>query len=222
MKNTKTTKALKIYETLSHEAFMLKEEASRLHWEEKKYNESRAKHKEAQTKRIAALYAADNLALAMYEEYAQPIIEVFNKYVNKPYGEKTKEKIREEIKAAYNCSIWFERWQTLNSTLHISLLDKNGYCRSNSAAQIEVELNTQHTDNNNKIQKVEAVKLTGKYYHAKKTNPEKAAATYLKEVQKLEEELKKINKKIDQFNDNVKACAMEYLSRAKDYGINNY
>lgn len=60
---------------------------------------------EANIRKIENKILYDNARIALYEEVMPKALEVWNKYVGKPYGKKTAEKIRNEIKDATGC--WF-------------------------------------------------------------------------------------------------------------------
>ena len=50
----------------------------------------------------------NNAKRALYNEVVPAIIEVLNKYNNKPYGEKTRDKISDEIKTATGCRCYIK------------------------------------------------------------------------------------------------------------------
>ena len=56
--------------------------------------------------KIARCYIADNRKVALYNDTITVIKAVYTKYNGKPYGEKTRDKIREEIKKLTGCSVW--------------------------------------------------------------------------------------------------------------------
>lgn len=72
--------------------------------------------------KIAAAYIRDNIKIALYYEVAATVKAILNKYDGKPYGEKTKDKIRNEIKTATGCVVWFEK-----QAINIYELNKAGF-----------------------------------------------------------------------------------------------
>ena len=212
MKNNKTKKALQIYNELSKKARAYKESADNTHWTEHNYKEASELYTEARSAKIAAMYAADNIALAMFEEYAPAVLEIFNSYSGKPYGEKTKDKIYNEIKSKLNCGAWIDSRYSGCQTINIYLLNSEGYHNGGSPDEIEITLNNDILDENNKLQETTARKLTGKYYRAKKTQPEKAAAKYLEACAKMRIFEEKHNKEIAAFN-NLQSSRMRELDR---------
>lgn len=69
------------------------------------HNESVYMGKEANVRKIENKILYDNARVAAFEEVIPKALEIWNKYVGKPYGKKTEEKIRNEIKDATGC--WF-------------------------------------------------------------------------------------------------------------------
>lgn len=124
--------------------------------------------------KIAAAYIRDNIKIALYYEVAAVVKAVLTKYNGKPYGEKTKEKIREEIKAATGCGVWFTK-----NEVNIHELNKEGYT---SPACFEVRVTTPYnnpifTDEN----KINAGALDEVHiYQTYTENPRKAARELIK------------------------------------------
>lgn len=124
--------------------------------------------------KVAAAYIRDNIKVALYHETEAAIKAVLNKYNGKPYGEKTREKIRAELKAATGCAIWF-REQEIN----ICELNEAGYT-SPAGAEVRVTVpydNKIITDDN----RINAGALDAVHIHEKYTeNPRKAARDLIK------------------------------------------
>lgn len=72
----------------------------------------------------------DNARQALVSEVMPAIVEIFNKYAGKRYGEKTKEKINAECKAAVNCAIYIDNRYGNWDDLHIVPLNEKGYSGS--------------------------------------------------------------------------------------------
>jgi hypothetical protein len=95
----------------------------------------------------------DNAAQALFAETINTICDIWNKYEGKPHGEKTAQKIRDELKAATGHSVYIsERWRG-------ALIRIYG---GNGAPFHEIEIcpvsvdNQPATDSNNKIVKIAA------------------------------------------------------------------
>lgn len=60
----------------------------------------------------------ENAKQALFAETIETICEIWNKYENKPHGEKTAQKIRDEIKAATGCRVYIgNKWDDANITI---------------------------------------------------------------------------------------------------------
>lgn len=55
---------------------------------------------------LTLLFQKNNAKIAAFNEFLPVVLEVWNKYSNKPYGEKTKQKIYTEIKERCDCSFY--------------------------------------------------------------------------------------------------------------------
>lgn len=137
--------------------------------------------------KIAAAYIRDNIKIALYYEVAGAIKAVLNKYDGKPYGEKTKEKIKEEIKAATGCGVWLEK-----QAINIYELDNDGY-RNPACYETRVTVpydNPIITDEN----KINAGALEKIHIHQTYTeNPQKAARELIKKHRAAYEATEKLN-----------------------------
>ena len=61
----------------------------------------------------------ENAKQALFAETIGAICEIWNKYENKPHGEKTAQKIRDEIKAATGCRVYVgNKWEDANITIY--------------------------------------------------------------------------------------------------------
>lgn len=70
---------------------------------------------------------SDNYRSVLYAEYLPQILEVLKKYAGKKYGEKTKEKIYQEMKDSLNIGFWIDRRYNTFDYLQFYLLNDEGY-----------------------------------------------------------------------------------------------
>ena len=137
--------------------------------------------------KIAAAYIRDNIKIALYYEVAAALKDVLTKYNGKPYGPKTKDNIRNELKAATGCAIWFE-----TQAINIHELDKNGYT---TPAGFEIRVTTAY--NNPLItadNRINAGALENVNIHLNYTeNPRKAARELIKKHRAAYAEVEKLN-----------------------------
>lgn len=69
----------------------------------------------------------DNYRTALYMEYLPRILDVLKKYAGKKYGEKTKEKIQQEMKDNLHIGFWIDRRYNTFDYLQFYLLNDEGY-----------------------------------------------------------------------------------------------
>lgn len=140
-----------------------------------------------------------NAKIALYNEVLPQVLEVLEKYKNKPYGPKTEEKIKNEIKGKTNCGFYIsERYSS--QEYHIFPLEfiSNDY---------NIECGTKYIDGkqkklleDNKIQVPELNDLTI-YYSSKE---------YIDNIPKRIKELKKLYKKAYEKQKELEAICSEY------------
>lgn len=144
-----------------------------------------------------------NAKIALYSETMPTVLKVLAKYKNKPYGPKTEQKIRDEIKEKINCSFFIsERYSS--QEYHIIPLEfiNNDY---------NIECGTKCIDGkqknllyDNKIQVPELNDLTI-YYSSKE---------YIDNIPKRIKELKKLYKKAYEKQQELEKICSEYNSLA--------
>jgi hypothetical protein len=76
--------------------------------------------------RIANKFLYDNARLALYADVMPIVLDVFRAYSGKAYGEKTKAKINDEIKARANCHVYIEQ-TSYSCYINVVPLNKDGY-----------------------------------------------------------------------------------------------
>lgn len=75
--------------------------------------------------KICGKYLQNNAKLALFNEVAPKILKILAKYNGKPFGEKTKQKIWEEIKTETNCSFYFSDRYGDMQEIHIKDWERN-------------------------------------------------------------------------------------------------
>lgn len=125
-----------------------------------------------------------NAKVALYNETLPVILEVLAKYKNKPYGPKTEQKIKDEIKEKTKCGFYISKRYS-SQEYHIFPLKFNG-------STYDIECGTKYIDGkqkklleDNKIQVPELNDLT-LYYSSKE---------YIDNIPKRIKDLKKLYKK---------------------------
>lgn len=145
----------------------------------------------------------NNAKIALYSETLPVVLEVLAKYKNKPYGPKTEEKIRDEIKEKINCSFYIsDRYNS--QEYHIIPLEY-------SCNTYNIECGPQYIDgkqkkllDDNKIQALELSDIT-LYYTSKE---------YIDNIPKRIKELKRLYKKAYEKQQELEKICSEYNSLA--------
>lgn len=144
-----------------------------------------------------------NAKIALFNEAMPIVLEVLTKYKNKPYGPKTEEKIKDEIKEKTNCSFYISTRYSSQS-YHIIPLEfsNNNY---------NIECGTKYIDgkqkkllDENKIQVLNFNDLT-LYYTSKE---------YIDNIPKRIKELKRLYKKAYEKQQELAAICSEYNNLA--------
>ena len=71
----------------------------------------------------------DNKRQMLYRSVMPHILDILHKYNGKQYGERTREKMREELKEKCNCSFYLSNGY--GADISIAPLDKNGFSGTN-------------------------------------------------------------------------------------------
>ena len=142
-----------------------------------------------------------NAKIALYNETIPVVLEVLAKYKNKPYGPKTEQKIRDEIKERTNCSFYISD-RCSSQEYHIIPLEFNHN-------YYDIECGTKYIDgkqknllDDNKIQVPELKDLTI-YYSSKE---------YIDNIPKRIKELKRLYKKAYEKQQELEKICIEYNS----------
>ena len=143
-----------------------------------------------------------NAKIALFNEITPIVLEVLAKYKNKPYGPKTEQKIRDEIKEKTNCSFFIS--DRYIQEYHIIPLEfsNNDYNIECGAKCIDGKRKKLLDDN--KIQVPELNDLT-LYYTSKE---------YIDNIQKRIKELKKLYKKAYEKQQELEKICSKYNSLA--------
>jgi hypothetical protein len=144
-----------------------------------------------------------NAKIALYNENMPVVLEVLSKYKNKPYGPKTEEKIKDEIKEKTNCIFYIsERYNS--QEYHIIPLEfsNNNYNIECGAKYIDGK--QKKLLDENKIQVLEFSDIT-LYYTSKE---------YIDNIPKRIKQLKKLYKKAVEKQKELDAACSEFNSLA--------
>lgn len=125
-----------------------------------------------------------NAKIALFNEVIPQVLEVLEKYKNKPYGPRTEEKIKDEIKEKAKCGFYISKRYSLQE-YHIFPLEFNGNTYDIECGTKFIDGKQKNLLDDNKIQVPELNNLT-LYYTSKE---------YIDNIPKRIKELKKLYKK---------------------------
>lgn len=140
-----------------------------------------------------------NAKIALYTETMPIVLEVLAKYKNKPYGPKTEEKIKDEIKEKKNCSFYISS-RYGSQTYHIIPLEFSGNTYNIECGSKCIDGKQKNLLDDNKIQVLEFSEIT-LYYSSKE---------YIENIPKRIKELKKLYKKAYEKQQELAALCSEY------------
>lgn len=144
-----------------------------------------------------------NAKIALFNEVMPQVLEVLAKYKNKPYGPKTEEKIRDEIKEKTNCSFYIsDRYSS--QEYHIIPLEFSGNTYNIECGPQCIDGKQKKLLDDNKIQVLELSDIT--IYYASKE--------YIDNIPKRIKDLKRLYKKAYEKQQELDALCSEYNSLA--------
>lgn len=152
---------------------------------------------------IAIKILNSNAKIALYSDTLPIVLEVLAKYKNKPYGSKTEEKIKDEIKEKTNCSFYIsDRYNS--QEYHIIPLEFSSNTYNIECGAKYIDGKQKKLLEENKIQVLEFSDIT-LYYTSKE---------YIDNIQKRIKELKRLYKKAYEKQQELEKICSEYNSLA--------
>lgn len=142
-----------------------------------------------------------NAKIALYNETLPVVLEVLTKYKNKPYGPKTEQKIKDEIKEKTKCGFYISKRYS-SQEYHISSLEFSGSAYDIVCGTKFIEGKQKNLLDDNKIQVPELNDLT-LYYTSKE---------YIDNIPKRIKDLKRLYKKAYEKQQELDAICSEYNS----------
>lgn len=140
-----------------------------------------------------------NAKIALYNETLPVVLEVLAKYKNKPYGPKTEQKIKDEIKEKTNCGFYISGRYSFQE-YHIFPLEFSGNTYNIECGTKYIEGKQKNLLDDNKIQVPELKDLTI-YYSSKE---------YIDNIPKRIKDLKRLYKKAYEKQQEFAALCNEY------------
>lgn len=144
-----------------------------------------------------------NAKIALYTETMPIVLETLAKYKGKPYGPKTEEKIKDEIKEKTNCSFYISsRYES--QEYHIIPLEFSGNTYNIECGPKYIDGKQKKLLDDNKIQALEFSDIT-LYYTSKE---------YIENIPKRIKELKRLYKKAYEKQQELEKICSEYNNLA--------
>ena len=152
----------------------------------------------------------DNARRMLFAEVIGKILDIWNSYKGKPYGDKTKEKIRNQIKEATGCWAYFHGNELSLSVAHDVDNELSMYFGYRGG----------FIDDNNKIREVIVEEVTLNYCHEYEHNPHELAERIYEQKKVLEAELVAYQQKLSDFNKMLPStCEHMYINTPSWYNI---
>ena len=142
-----------------------------------------------------------NAKIALYNEVMPQVLKVLEKYKNKPYGPKTEQKIKDEIKEKTKCGFYISVRYSLQE-YHVFPLEFHGNTYDIECGTKFIDGKQKNLLEDNKIQVPELKDLTI-YYSSKE---------YIDNIPKRIKELKKLHKKAYEKQKELEKICSEYNS----------
>ena len=166
----------------------------------------------------------DNTRRMIYDATIPAILDILTKWNGKPYGEKTKQKISDEMKTRFNCALYLSN--TYGGEIDLVPLNGEGYTNYNfkySDFDIYTRYNKDgkqsHILNDNKINgEITAADLELSNCPAIVADPAARAAEILSEFAELKAKQEELEKEITRFNNLLPSSIdRRHISTFKSY-----
>ena len=159
----------------------------------------------------------DNARRMLFAEVIEKILGIWNSYKGKPYGDKTKEKIRNQIKEATGCWAYFHGNELSLSVAHDVDNELSMYFGYRDG---DIYTRGGFIDDNNKIREVIVEEVTLNYCHEYEPNPHELAERIYEQKKVLEAELVAYQYKLSEFNKMLPStCEHMYINIPHWYNI---
>lgn len=159
----------------------------------------------------------DNARRMLYAEVIEKILGIWNSYKGKPYGDKTKEKIRNQIKEATGCWAYFKRDDMSLSVAHDVDNALSMYFGYN---EFDIIARYGFISDSNKILEVAIADAPLCYCREYEPNPHELAERIYEQKKVLEAELVAYQQKLSDFNKMLPStCEHMYINTPSWYNI---
>lgn len=187
-------------------------ELLKLKKENEKLEEIRNGNENETKKQIKIILQKNNIKIAFFEDVAPVIVKVWNKYEGKQAGEKTRQRIAEEIEKIFNDSIFcyiFRSEYYPTTTITITTKDSTGNCTGNEKVTIITNnINSKPIDLTNKINSIKIEELR-----------EQDTTTYIDDLNKATSEIIELHAQAEQKQNEINAISSK-IRNLSNFKIN--
>lgn len=163
-------------------------------------------------KRIKIILQKNNIKIAFFEYVAPAVVDIWNKYEGKQAGEKTRQRIAEEIEDFFDNSIFcyiFRAEYYPTTTITITTKDSTGkYSENEKIAIITNNINTKPIDQTNKINSIKIEDLR-----------EQDAKTFIEDLDKTTGEIIELHAQAEKKQDEINAISSK-IRNLSNFKIN--
>lgn len=183
----------------------------------KKLEQLRANTKDTTSDKIAIMLQQDNIKKGLFDDTIEKVLEIWNKYKGKQLGERTKEKIQQEIEQHFNNNIFVYIYNgDYSYNTHITITTKDKTKNYNGDYKIQI---TTHDYKNkflidNQIQEITKEQAREEKAKDYIKNPQEQANKIIKlheKAKQMQQELNKISHDIHELS-NFKIDCVKYCS----------
>lgn len=166
------------------------------------YSEQNSIYRQVAYLEMISKVLCNNSRRVLFNEIFPEVLNILGKYNNKPMGEKTKDKLRAELKEALSCSIWFEQHY-----IHIIMLNDSGYSKAGDGDNITISTNSYNNAilDNNRLQ----VYSIDEYYLCDTRD-------YIDNAEEYLQVLSELKRKAKEAQENLERICSEYNALAVD------
>ena len=187
-------------------------ELLKLKKEIEKLEEIRNSKENKTKKQIKTILQKNNIKIAFFEDVAPAIVKVWNKYEGKQAGEKTRQKISEEIQIVFNNNIFcyiFKSEHFPTTTITITTKDSTGkYTGNEKITIVSNNINIKLIDQTNKINPIKIEELR-----------EQDTATYIDDLNKATNEIIELHEQAEQKQNEINAISAK-IRNLSNFKIN--
>ena len=180
-----------------------------------KLNELRKLDTSDKANKIKILLQKDNTQIALFEDVAGALVEIWNKYAGKPLGEKTREKIQNEIMEKFDNNIFcYIANDYYYCNERITIITRDDTKKYTGETKIEITTNSPQNRLVNTDNKIQEIKIDQLHEHDARTKTKNLEATANKII-KLHETAQNLQKQINNISNEIHQLSNHKIDAVK-------